>query len=312
MSENTNSQRSGERTTTDNPWEAQSPYLQDTFYEAQRAYNNAYGMGQQERGAYQQGMDVTGQQLDRTLGNQGAMEGAWQGLRDMQQQAAAKYNGVVDQVLGTTMGNIQSQAAEFAGNNPYLQSAIDQSWGNAQKLLGQQVGGAGGINHQAASSGNMSSSRAGVAEGLATSEMADRAQQNELALRKGAYDQGIGQANQMLGNQMSMAQMLKTNPAEAAALLQGQQGADLAYQDVINQALGQQLGFSQGEQGGMIDQQQQWQNLGNYYGIVGANNWGGTTDTEYDEEGTGYGTRKGTEYGKTKDSSSDWGFSLST
>jgi hypothetical protein len=298
----------GSRSTSDNPWEAQAPYLQNLFAGAQNLRQQGQTMGGAERAAYETGLDVTQQQLGDTQASAQGLMGAWDQLRGHQRDLTGKYEGVVDKVLGTTMGGLQGQAADFAGNNPYLDQAVQSSWDNANKMLGQQVGGAGGINHQASSSGNMSSSRAGVSEGLATAEMADRGQQNELALRQSAYDQGLGQANQMVANDMTMAAMLEQNPADAAMILQGQQGSQAGYQDMINNILSNQIGYAQGQQGGRMDQQQKWDNLNNFYGIIGANNWGGSSDTDYKESSTGTNKTKGTSLGKTK--GSQFGFGL--
>jgi hypothetical protein len=152
-------------------------------------------------------------------------------------------------------------------------------------MLGRNVGGVGGINHSAGASGNMSSSRAGVAEGLARSEMADLGQENELALRQQAYTQGLGQANQMLGNKMNMAGMLQTGPADMAALLQGQQASSAGFQDMQNNNLQNQMGWASRMDGGSWHNDNQWNNMQNAWNIIGGRSWGGES---FDQGGGAY------------------------
>jgi hypothetical protein len=300
--------KSGSQTNAVNmgPWAGQQPYLTDVFDAAQRLFSGAQGANQNTQDAYKQYGDVSQSQLDRAQGQQGGMESAWNALRGQQQQATDRYNQVVDGVLGMGMNDFQQQAADFAGKNPYLDQAVSQSWGNAQKMLNQQVGGAGGINHGASMGGNMASSRAGVAEGLATSEAANNAQQNELAMRQAAYDQGLGQANQVHQGRMGMAGLLEQNAGDMAQLLGGQQASEAAYQQMIEQALSGIIG---GAAGG---EQSMWNPLGNYYGIVGDKSWGdsGSNTTSYNESSSGYGNTQG-ETPKTKSKSSGWNFGFS-
>jgi hypothetical protein len=194
--------------------------------------------------------------------------GAWDRLQGQQQKATDRYDQMVDKMLGVGVGDFQEQAAQFAGQNPYLDEAVSQSWQNAQKLLGEQVGGGGGISHAASLGGNTSSSRAGVAEGVATAEMADRAQQNELALRQAAYDQGLEQANALYGGQLGLTGMIEQNAADTASLLTGQQGAQTGYQDFISQLTASVPAYMQEyEQAG-------WSPIQNWYDIIGSNQWG--------------------------------------
>ncbi|MBO8085919.1 MAG: hypothetical protein J7D61_07755 [Marichromatium sp.] len=302
----------GSYTQQSNPWDQQAPYLQGMFQQAWGLMGNT-PMGSQERDAYSAGHTNMQQRVGDLQGAQTDMSGQWDALKQQQQQQAARYDGVVDNILGTSAQDMQQQAAQFAGSNPYLDQAIEQSNANASRMLGQTVGGAGGINHQAASAGNMSSSRAGVAEGVARSEYANQAQQNELALRQNAYDQGLGQANQLLSNRMAMSGQLQSGVGDAAALLQGQQAANQGYYGLIDSALQQQLGYAQGQQGGYLDQQR-WQDaLQNAWGIIGSNNWGGTESGYSDSTKNAWehGESAGTSNSKTKSSGSSAGFSFS-
>jgi len=142
--------------------------------------------------------------------------------------------------------------------------------------------------------------------------MADAAQQNELALRQAAYDQGLGQANTMYAGQQNMAAMLEQNPAQMAAILSGGQAADLGYQGIINPAL---QNMAQGSVGAA---QQQWAPIQNFYDILGSNNWGGestrtgrTVEDAFMSSNSKTDVRAaGNEVGRTKESGSDFGFNL--
>jgi len=222
FSSDARSNKSGSGTTSEQsssgPWAQQQPYLEQIFGSAQQLFDSSQGANQATQDAYGQ---AAGYQQDRlgTVGGQEAqMAQNWDQLRQQQQNATGRYNQVVDDVLRQGMGDFQQQAADFAGANPYLDQAVEQSWNNANKMLDRQVGGAGGIDHAASMGGNMSSSRAGVAQGLATSEMADAAQQNELALRQAAYDQGLGQSNALYQGRMGMAGQLEQNAGDMARL----------------------------------------------------------------------------------------------
>jgi hypothetical protein len=310
---NTQSDRNYTDRNWQGPWNQQAPHLQNIFGAAQDMFNQSQGDANQlTRDAYWRAEDAFGGMYDQATHQGQQMEDRWNNLQGQQQQATQRYNQLTDEILQQGMGDFQQQAADFAGQNPYLDQAIDQSWDNANQMLDQQVGGAGGIDHSASQGGNMSSSRAGVAEGLATAEMADRGQQNELALRQAAYDQGLGQANQLHQGRMNMAGMMEQNPAEMARLLQGQQGSQAGYQGMQSGALQGQMGAAEGHE------QSMWNPVNNYMNIIGANNWGSEgTQSGYSSENrqkTGYAEshtdRAGTSTGSGRNSSSGWGVGL--
>jgi hypothetical protein len=305
------SNKSGSRATTDQmsrgPWAEQQPYLQEVFGGAQDIFNQSQGANQYTQDAFNRVARDGYYRLDNTYSQEQAMADNWDQLRQQQQGATQRYNQVVDEVLRQGMGDFQQQASDFAGDNPYLDQAVNQSWGNAQDMLDRQVGGAGGINHSASQGGNMASSRAGVAEGLATAEMTDAAQQNELALRQQAYDQGLNQANRVHEGRMGMASTMEQTAGDMARLLAGQQAAQQGYQQMAGQAHDMITANSLGAE------QAHWNPIQNYMNLVGQRNWGqegsSTRNTEYQEEGSGRDWGTGSSEGSREQSG--FGFKLS-
>ena len=150
-------------TTTQAPWSGQSPYLQDLFQQAQQWF-------QQPEGA-------TGRSLQ--LGQEGAQ--AYEG-------AAAPA------------GNIASSAAkgqQFLASgdvlnpesNPALQQYIDLA--NQATTRSFQQGVLPSLKGGAVQAGNVGSSRAGIAEGLASQGVTRQIAQQTAGLASAGYGQGL-------------------------------------------------------------------------------------------------------------------------
>ena len=308
---------------TAKPWEAQSAPLQkafagagdiyaaqkdDPFYQGdlyagtnaaqQNAANQMIANGQQQ-GQAGSGMMVSGQQgvdqFGNYLGNannfasgnfnQGsnAASGAMAGNTGfaMGQGNAGLSQGL--QMAGTdrTASNIAS--GEAYANNDAVRGMIDSSMTDVRRNLGENV--LPGINARAVGTGNMNSSRAGVAEGIANRDAGETAANIAAKIRGQAYTSGLGMAEAggianmqgslaagNLGNNMAVSgargeQM--GNQLNSQNLTMQQQGNNALGQGVSmgsgmltaggqNAAAGGQLGLAGG---GLFQQDQQGENM---------------------------------------------------
>lgn len=297
-----------ESTSQSNPWAAQSPYLQDMFAQAQGIFNQNAAMGT----PYDQGInryaDPTQSQRDAI----GYMQGAGNQIYGMGQQGfnmGGQLGTFATNQGGIQQGNIQQsrdywngrdateeniEAAGRYADNPYLNAQIEAAQGDVTKMAQGQVS---GLNARASMSGNMNSSRAGVAEGVINSNANDTVGQISSGMRGNAWSQGLNQAgqdaqlranmdqstlglmNQLYSTQGTMlgnAGKLQLDEAGLQANLLGQ-GAGLMqgagnYEYDLNQITNENAFFRD-----QYLREVPWQNMGNYAGIVGGNNWGGTS-----------------------------------
>lgn len=292
------------------PWGQQAPYLTDMFQRAQ-AMLGTQNFNTQERDSAWRGYDWSQGQADNLRAAESALMGKWDDVYNRQVAEAGRYSRLANDIADTTVGDIRNQATDFAENNPYIDQAIEQSWTGVNKLLDRNVGGVGGINHAAGASGNMSSSRAGVAEGLARSEMADYGQENELGLRKSVFDQGVGVATDLLGNKVSLAGQMApyAHAGVAGNILAGMQNTQAGYDDLLNRNYLAQMGFASGLPYGSQDQNASWNQMLQAWDVIGRNNWGGsgtsTSTSEMERKGTS------TNQSSAKGSSKGFGFDTS-
>lgn len=222
---------------------------------------------------------LSSDQMKQTIGqiNQAGQQGM-SGIG----QATGILGGLANQ--GITSENINEMAKDLY-DTEMVQSQKEQMGKDIEHGLNKRVQ---GINQAAAGSGSMGSSRAGVAEGVATGEAADAyasgAANIENAARQSAYGQalgtlqgnqstalgaagqlgsiGLGSGNMMLGGLSSQNQILQ-NQLTGAGILQNQN------QNVLNNQWFNQQG--QANAG--------WDNLNKYLGIAGAIGGMGGTST---------------------------------
>lgn len=219
----------------------------------------------------------------------GAVSGFGQQAQNLQQQALApaqgygQLGGQAQQYLGNVLGAGGFQAPTQQGvdmgtvgsliNNPLLEQQIQASTRDIGRQLGEQT--MPGIASQSVATGNVGSTRRGVAEGIAQRGAADRAADVAAHLRGGAYQQALGIGAQQAGaNQQAQLSTNQLNQALASGTL-GQAGG------LQQGALGQAYGFGQGalapqQQAAQVAQgyaQQQtmdpWTQLQLYQGALG-------------------------------------------
>lgn len=251
----------------------QQQYLQDLWGRAQGQLGQSTVAPQtQEFQNYLQGVAGFGQQA-----------------QNLQQQALApsqgygQLGGQAQQYLGNVLGAGGFQAPTQQGvdmntvgsliNNPLLEQQIQASTRDIGRQLGEQT--LPGIASQSVATGNVGSTRRGVAEGIAQRGAADRASDVAAQIRGGAYQQALGIGAQQAGaNQQAQLSTNQLNQALASGTL-GQAGG--LYQG----SLGQAYGFGQGalspqQQAAQMSQgyaQQQtmdpWTQLQLYQGALG-------------------------------------------
>jgi len=296
------------------PWGPQSFQVDNLFDRAQYMMDNASGLSDREQYVYGEAADRARELAGGLMSDLGIGSGRSYGG----QGGGGNFANVMNQVEGRGPSELLSDATMWGENNPYLESAIEQSWKNAQKYLDRNVGGAGGLNAAAAGTGNMASSRAGVAEGLARAEMADAGQQNELAARQAAFSQGLGASLDQLGliaQQGSAAAGLdSTLASNATRRAIADQEAKLSGAALINELMGSAAGYAGGMEGGSMSNAALWDALARGSDIIQARDWGGDT-TSYDDASVSgidrsWGESKETGYSRGNSSMSGQGFSF--
>ena len=276
-------------TTETKPWAPQAQQLQNTFSEAQNIYNSAKGtpfyQGDLYAGASNGTLGSINEMMDYRNGTGGALAnqawGAASALNDPTATNRALNTYEATATADPTQINISSAGLYAA--NPYLDGAIDAAARDVNRSLYESE--LPGINRGATAVGGINSSRAGIAEGIAMRGAGDRIGDIGAAMRMAAYDRGLGlaesarQAN--MGAQGNLAGLRSNNTANSV-------GALGAVNDMFTGNLNNAVtagGLEQANRQGALDAQfAKWQGqdtrasdlLGRYYGIVGANNWGGT------------------------------------
>ena len=186
---------------TSAPWEAQQPYLQAGMASAAGNYAAQRGTPYYQGNTYAQMDPHTQGALDGIYGyqGQGGMNASTATSGGMSQFSAGMNNsqGAVGTLRGfnpqdPTQQNIQN-AGQYA-NNPALNGAIDAASRDVTRNLSEiQLP---GIANNANASGNMNSSRTGIAEGVAMRGAGDRIGDIASQMRSAAYDHGLGLAEQ--------------------------------------------------------------------------------------------------------------------
>lgn len=283
------------------PSSFQSPYLKQAFDSAQNIYNKQAGtpyyQGQTYAGMSQEAKDTLAKL--RSYASTTGMSTADQ-LNSLGSQMAAygaKAGSTIDQYLAMagqdpTQSNID--AANKYAANPYVDAMIDANSRDVTRNLTEDT--LPSIDRSASGTGNINSSRAGVAAGIARRGAEDRIADISASIRGNAYNQGLSMAQQdraqnlsALGSAASAYGSLANSGISALG-----KAADTAYGafDAINKANSTEQAD---RQGGLTADFQKWLGedtrasdvLSRYMNTVGSNPWGSS--------GTSSGTTKTTE-----------------
>lgn len=291
------------KTTTDSkPWEPQGKALEGIFSKAGDIYNSQAGTPWYAGDLYE-GLDPatvaainsmvskatgTGQQTADSISQTG------QALADPSKLQGAIENFSAAASADPTQANIA--AATAYANNPAISGMIDAASRDVTRNLYENS--MPGIDRAASGTGNINSSRAGVAQGIAMRGAQDQIGDISASIRGDAYNRGLALAEGARGTNLSAL-------GQSAGL----------YGDAMNtglNALGMGNSMALGNYGAAIDASKmfqqdrqgqldadfmRWQGndtrqsdlLNRYYSIIGANNWGGTQTTTEKTSGNIFG-----------------------
>jgi hypothetical protein len=270
-------------TSTSTPWGPQGDALKGAFSDAQGIYNQQKGTPFYGGDLYANMDPLTSQGINASTGfatgaganaaNNALTSGA--GMLGLGGNAYNSLFGAATQ--DPTKANIAA-AGQYA-DNPYLSGQIDAASRDVTRNLHENQ--LPGLNEAATSSGNMNSSRAGVAEGIMRRGAADQIGDIASNMRGQAYSQGLGLAENARGANLSALNAATGAYGQGLGALG--QGFGMANQNNQNLISGGQLN-QQDAQGQDNANFQQWQGqdtrandlLNRYYGIIGSQNWGGT------------------------------------
>ena len=275
------------------PWGPQQEYLTGAFAEAKQIYDTQkaqndpgyqgdfYAQPRPEQiQSYQNSIDFSNNQgreaYDRTLNNGGILSQL--GLLG----SAGAQGGLASMTGDQTQNNLN--AAGAYSNNPDLSGMVDASMRDARRQVYEQA--LPEMNRAAAATGNMNSSRAGVAQGVLERGLAEKAMDVSSQMRGAAWQDGLGRAQQdfqaragiygAMGQQGSSLAQLGTNASQT--------GVNMAKDNAIIASLGNEGMYTMDQNRinnelAKIDytQAKPWTNLQNYWNVVGDKSWGGTT-----------------------------------
>jgi len=195
-------------TSSTGPSSFQQPYLTDLFNSAQSNYDSKAstpwytgelyaGMSDQAKADLQTTRDYATNQGLGTANQLTSLGTSLLGNYDKANSAIDSYTALANG--DATASNIAA-ASQYAAN-PYLDSQIDAANRDVSRTLNEQT--LPGIDRQASGTGNINSSRAGVAAGIAQRGAADRMADTAATLRGNAYSQGLSLAQTDRSNQLS-------------------------------------------------------------------------------------------------------------
>lgn len=267
----------------------QKPYLDSAFGAAQDIYNSKAGT------PYYQG-DLYAGMTPEQKASYDAMS-AYAGGAGMQAgQAISNIGNSMITAAGdkaitnldrfTTMAGEDAtasniEAANRYADNPYVSGMIDANSRDISRNLYENE--IPGIDRAASSSGNINSSRAGVASGIAQRGAADRIGDISAQIRGNAYDRGLTLAQTDRSTKLDAY----GRAAEGYSKMTGQgidavgRGTQMGY-DALGHKMDVQDRFQQDKQGELDAAFAKWQGedtrdfdlLNNYYNIIGGNQWG--------------------------------------
>lgn len=203
---------------------------------------------------------------------------------------ATKAGSAIDDYLKLANGDATADNIKAAGSyadNPYLSDQIDAANRDVGRMLNEQT--LPGIDRAASATGNINSSRAGVAQGVAMRGAADRMADTSATMRGQAYDRGLTLASADRGQRLdalgsAIGSYANLGNMGISALNGGAQAGYGAY-GVLNDANSQEQADRQGQADADF---KSWTGndtrtadlLQRYMSIIGGNQWGsyGTQD----------------------------------
>lgn len=273
------------------PWLGQQPYIKTAFSEAENLYNQgktatpysgdfvAQPNGQQDasyNGLYNFGMGQ-GQNAAGSLLNYGGI---------LSQLGLDNTSGAMSGLFGLSGDNtstIQGNAQSYA-DSPYVSGMVDSAMRDAVRTASEET--LPNLYRSASGSGNLNSDRAALAQGVVERGLAEKSADISADLRGSLYSKGLDLASGDITARMGALQALgglgagasgqgaanlqggvNTGIGALGAAVQGADGQQMLDQNYIDNELAK---YEYGQNYG-------WDNLGKFYSLVGANNWGSET-----------------------------------
>lgn len=282
---NSGSTSETQQNSTTNPWAVQTPYLTDAFAKAQGASNTAYNGDRvaqftpdqlatfQRMVGFGNSNSAPGQIGDAGSALTGAGVSAATG-------ALSRLGAFAPQ--GGTQSNIDAanQYADAAANP----GAIDAVMRDARRQVSE--GALPQIARSSAMSGNALSSKRQISEGIVERGLAEKGADVASTMRNDAFNHGLqlAEGGRQFDSNSILDALKATGTLGAGAAGAGvgalSGGVDVAGNlfNLANQGgAGQQASAQAGLDNSIGKSDSIWDNLAKYYGIVGGNNWGGTS-----------------------------------
>lgn len=195
------------------PWAPAQPYLLAGLQNAQRIYNDQEAKGTKFEGPFvaqptQRQTDGANNLLGFATGTgQSAIQSQLASGQSMTNAGAGQTGSTIDAMKAFAGRDATSQnlaSASAYANNPYLQSQIDAATRDASRQYNEQT--VPGINANAAGTGNINSTRTGVAQGIAQRGLQDTIADTSAKIRSQAWSQGLNAAQQDAATQLAALQ----------------------------------------------------------------------------------------------------------
>lgn len=293
-------------TTKSEPWAPQGDALKDIFSKAKSIFANKDGSTWYTGDLYANMDPQTAQAIQSMLSyvqNKGAdsadkLTSTGDKLTDPNAYLGAIGNYGAAAGADPTEANIK--AATAYANNPAVDGMISAASRDVSRNLYENA--MPGIDRAASGSGNINSSRAGVAQGIAMRGAQDQIGDISANIRGAAYDKGLSMAEGARSTNLSA--LGQTAGLYGSALGQGASALTAGNGMALNN-MGSAIDASslyQKDQQGQLDADfKTWQGndtrqqdlLENYFKIIGANNWGGTSTQKSSSSGSILGSALG-------------------
>lgn len=291
---NTTSTKTSEATTQ--PWEIQAPYLSQAFQGA----SDALGNSNANKYTGQQVAQFTPDQLanfQRMIGYGGNSAGANTstnvGINTANAGAGALSGALSGLSSFTPQGGTQSNidAATAYANNPATDGMITAAMRDANRSVSEQA--LPQLARSSALSGNTMSSKNAITQGVIARGLADKTADVSSQIRGDQFNRGLSLAeqNSQSNNNLLLDALKASGTLGGAAVGQGvgaigsgitQQGGLFDIANAGGAGIQQNTQNQINNDKGMAEYASgtDWQNIQNFFKIIGANNWGGTTQGE--------------------------------
>tara|TARA_E500000081_G_scaffold118976_1_gene123029 strand:+ start:1099 stop:2130 length:1032 start_codon:yes stop_codon:yes gene_type:complete len=224
-----------------------SPYMGFGFGQGQNALQNALagglyqgetiaGLDPSQTGAY----NLINQQVGNNTGVGTLASQAGQNLLNAGMGVGANAQNIFNMANPT---NTLQTANMYASSNPFINDAVDAGMLSARRQLNE-------VNIpqtrlEAARTGNPRSTRTAMKEAIFERGVGEKAQALDAQLRQGAFNTGLGQANQDIRNALSANAGLRSGLSQGQNLLGFGQGFGFKQADALSKAGGMMQGQEQ-------------------------------------------------------------------